>query len=69
MANTTTTVVVGPAGTVEGDLVGNATAPSETALIIFAPCRMMPSRSTCVPIMNPGTSAKNSSGTLNALHV
>ena len=45
------------------------TVASLTALIIFAPCLMMPSRSTCVPIMKPGTSARNSSGTLNALHV
>ena len=30
---------------------------------------MMPWRSTAVPIMKPGTSAKNTSGTLNALHV
>src|SRR3982074_777180 len=30
---------------------------------------MMPSRSTCVPIMKPGTSARNSSGMLKALQV
>ena len=35
-------------------------------MIILAPWRMIPSRSTCVPIMKPGTSARNSSGTLNA---
>ena len=45
------------------------TFASDTALIIFAPWRMIPSRSTWVPIMNPGTSARNSSGMLNALHV
>ena len=39
---------------------------SATALIILAPCRMMPWRSTAVPTMKPGTSARNSSGTLNA---
>src|SRR5437763_6357033 len=45
------------------------TFASDTALIIFAPWRMMPYRSTWVPIMNPGTSARNSSGMLNALQV
>src|SRR6201996_183739 len=45
------------------------TLASETALIIFAPWRMIPSRSTWVPIMNPGTSARNRSGMLNALQV
>ena len=45
------------------------TLASETALIILAPWRMIPSRSTCVPIMKPGTSARNNSGMLNALHV
>ena len=45
------------------------TVASLTALIILAPCRMIPSRSTAVPIMKPGTSARNSSGTLKALHV
>jgi hypothetical protein len=35
-------------------------------VIIFAPWRMMPRRSTWVPIMNPGTSARNTSGMLNA---
>src|SRR5215475_15832352 len=45
------------------------TVASETALIIFAPCRMMPSFSTAVPTMKPGTSARNSSGTLNASQV
>src|SRR5438876_325240 len=29
---------------------------------------MIPARSTCEPIMNPGTSARNTSGTLNASH-
>ena len=37
-------------------------------MIIFAPWRMMPSRSTWVPIMNPGTSARKISGTPNASH-
>ena len=45
------------------------TVASETALIIFAPWRMIPWRSTAVPIMKPGTSARNSSGTLKALQV
>ena len=45
------------------------TVASLTAEIIFAPARMMPWRSTAVPIMKPGTSARNSSGTLNALQV
>ena len=45
------------------------TFASDTALIILAPWRMIPSRSTWVPIMNPGTSARNSSGMLNALQV
>ena len=39
-----------------------------TAVIIFAPARMMPWRSTLVPIMNPGTSARNNSGRPNASH-
>jgi hypothetical protein len=42
------------------------TVASLTAVIILAPWRMMPSRSTCEPIMNPGTSARKTSGTLNA---
>ena len=45
------------------------TVASDTAEIILAPERMMPWRSTCVPIMKPGTSARNSSGTLKALQV
>ena len=45
------------------------TVASDTAEIIFAPWRMIPWRSTSAPIMNPGTSARNSSGTLNALQV
>ena len=45
------------------------TVASDTAEIIFAPARMMPWRSTWVPIMKPGTSARKSSGTLKALHV
>ena len=45
------------------------TVASETALIIFAPWRMIPWRSTSVPIMNPGTSARKSSGMLKALQV
>ena len=44
------------------------TVASATALIIFAPCRMMPCLSTAVPTMKPGTSARKSSGTLNASH-
>jgi hypothetical protein len=36
------------------------------AVIIFAPWRMIPWRSTCVPIMKPGTSARNTRGTLKA---
>ena len=32
----------------------------------FAPWRMIPRRSTAEPIMNPGTSARNTSGMLNA---
>src|SRR3954469_23233121 len=42
------------------------TVASETALIILAPCRMIPSRSTAVPTMNPGTSARKINGTLKA---
>jgi hypothetical protein len=34
------------------------TVASLTAAIIFAPARMIPCRSTFVPIMNPGTSAR-----------
>ena len=34
------------------------TVASLTAAIIFAPARMMPCRSTLVPIMKPGTSAR-----------
>ena len=45
------------------------TVALDTAETIFAPWRMIPSRSTCVPIMNPGTSARNRSGMLKALHV
>ncbi len=45
------------------------TVASETALIIFAPWRMIPWRSTSLPIMKPGTSARKSSGTLKALQV
>jgi hypothetical protein len=35
-------------------------------VIILAPCRMMPCFSTAEPTMKPGTSERNSSGTLNA---
>jgi hypothetical protein len=45
------------------------TVALDTAETIFAPWRMMPWRSTCVPIMKPGTSARNKSGMLNALQV
>ena len=41
------------------------TVASVTAVIIFAPWRMIPCRSTAVPIMNPGTSARNTSGTVD----
>jgi len=34
------------------------TVASLTAMIIFAPCRMIPCRSTLVPIMKPGTSGR-----------
>ena len=34
------------------------TVADETAETIFAPCRMMPARSTSEPIMKPGTSAR-----------
>ncbi len=40
------------------------TLASVTAATIFAPWRMMPWRSTWVPIMKPGTSARKRSGTL-----
>ena len=42
------------------------TVASETAVIIFAPWRMIPSRSTWEPIMKPGTSARKTSGIPNA---
>jgi hypothetical protein len=42
------------------------TVASDTAVIIRAPWRMMPSRSTCEPIMKPGTSARKIRGTLKA---
>src|SRR3954449_5141583 len=42
------------------------TVASDTAVIILAPWRMIPSRSTWVPIMKPGTSARNTSGMLKA---
>src|SRR5439155_16876163 len=44
------------------------TVASETAVISLAPWRMIPCRSTADPIMNPGTSARKSSGMLNASH-
>ena len=44
------------------------TVASDIAVIILAPWRMMPCRSTSLPIMKPGTSAKYSNGTLNASH-
>ncbi len=34
------------------------TVASDTAVIILAPCRMIPCRSTSIPIMNPGTSER-----------
>ena len=45
------------------------TVASLTAEIILAPWRMIPCFSTAVPIMKPGTSARNSSGIPNALQV
>ena len=64
-----------PGHRVEAGAVGLAhdhrdfgTVASATAVIILAPWRMMPCRSTAVPTMNPGTSARNSSGMLNASH-
>ena len=44
------------------------TVASLTAAIILAPARMMPWRSTLVPIMKPGTSARYRSGMLKASH-
>src|SRR5438132_947106 len=44
------------------------TDASDTAVMSLAPWRMMPWRSTAEPIMNPGTSARNTSGMLNASH-
>src|SRR3990172_1890407 len=44
-----------------------ATVASATANSSLAPWRMMPWRSTWLPIMKPGTSARNSSGMLKAL--
>ena len=44
------------------------TVASETAVIILAPWRMMPPRSTSVPIMKPGTSHRYTSATLKASH-
>ena len=44
------------------------TVASLIAVIIFAPWRMIPCFSTAAPTMKPGTSARNSSGTLNASH-
>src|SRR2546422_4058614 len=44
------------------------TVASLTAVISLAPWRMIPCRSTAEPIMNPGTSARNTSGMLNASH-
>ena len=44
------------------------TVASDTAVINLAPWRMMPWRSTLDPTMKPGTSARNTSGMLNASH-
>src|SRR5207245_1486300 len=44
------------------------TVASDTALIILAPWRMMPRRSTSVPIMKPGTSASNRRGVSKESH-
>ncbi|CJJ80223.1 Uncharacterised protein [Streptococcus pneumoniae] len=38
------------------------TVASLIAEIIFAPWRIIPARSTFVPIINPGTSARNNNG-------
>jgi len=45
------------------------TVASDIAAIIRAPCLMIPCRSTAVPTMKPGTSARNSSGMPNASQV
>src|SRR5262249_23132541 len=44
------------------------TVASVTAVIILAPWRVMPSRSTAGPIMKPGASARDTSGALKAAH-
>ena len=44
------------------------TVASEMAVMSLAPWRMMPWRSTALPIMNPGTSARKIRGMLNASH-
>ena len=44
------------------------TVASLTAVMSFAPWRMMPCRSTALPIMKPGTSARKINGMLNASH-
>src|SRR2546430_10818620 len=44
------------------------TVASVTAVIIFAPWRVIPSRSTAGPIMKPGAAAGETSGTLKASH-
>ena len=44
------------------------TVASDTAVIILAPWRMMPCRSTSVPTMKPGTSERNTRGMLKASH-
>src|SRR5438046_9009865 len=43
------------------------TVACEVANTIFAPWRMMPSRSTLLPTMNPATSARYTRGMLKAL--
>jgi hypothetical protein len=41
---------------------------SAIAVIILAPCRMMPCFSTALPTMKPGTSERKINGRLNASH-
>ncbi len=48
--------------------VSLATVADAMQCSIFAPWRMIPSCSTLEPTMKPGTSIKNTSGTLNASH-
>src|SRR5260370_2299319 len=45
------------------------TVASEVAYSILAPCRMIPSFSTCEPTRKPGTSIRYTSATLKASHM